>query len=168
MTLIAGVLASCATQTTPAATTSPAITTTTIVPADAAAAVEVFEACMTATGQGLDDIPLDAEGRPDLGALAAGTSSGSGFRQALTECAPILGEFLDTGESPGFRALVREQLVRYAQCMRASGVEDFPDPVVSLTAANPPFVPESIPTSDPQFPAAVEACASAVAASPAS
>ncbi|HEY7583334.1 MAG TPA: hypothetical protein VIB78_06915 [Acidimicrobiia bacterium] len=136
--------------------------TTTAAPATAGEAVAVFGACMQAAGFDLSEIAVDDEGRPDMGALAGDVATDPSFRQAVTLCAGPLSEFLGLENSPGLRVMVRAQLQDYAGCMRASGVEDFPDPVADFDGTFAPFPPEQIPTEDPDFGPAVEACAAAL------
>jgi hypothetical protein len=124
----------------------------------------MFQACMTEAGFAVEPVPVDGSGRPDLSGLAD-ASSDLAFRQALTECAPLLGSFLSLDDSPGLAAMVRDQLVRYSQCMRASAVEDFPDPAQEFDGTAPPFPPEQIPLEDPDFVTALEACAAALSLS---
>lgn len=121
---------------------------------------------MTTAGFEVGEIPVDESGRPDLAELPTNAESAGGFREALTNCAPLLGSFLSLAESPGLRAMVRDQLVRYAQCMRASGVEDFPEPAPGFDGTTSPFPPEQIPLADPEFSAALESCAAAMTVSP--
>lgn len=156
----------CSAPTTEAAEpTLPPTTTTTAAPANAAEAVAVFEACMKAAGFDLAEIPVGDDGRPDLGALAGDAATDPGFRQAVTLCAGPLSEFLGLENSPGLRVMVLAQLQDYAACMRASGVEDFPDPVDDFDGTFAPFPPEQIPTDDSDFGPAVEACAAALGVS---
>jgi hypothetical protein len=121
---------------------------------------------MADAGSTLADIPLDEQGRPDLSSLVNDVSTDGAFRQALTECASLLGSYLSLESKPGLEAMVRDQLVRYAQCMRASGVEGFPDPAIDFDGTTPPFPPEQVPLADPEFGVAVDACAAALAVAP--
>ncbi len=158
-------LTGCTAAPTPASTTTTPATTTTAAPADVAGAVAAFQACMSGAGFPLAEVPLDPSGRPDLSALISDAATTVEFREALSYCAPLLGSFLALDQRPGLAALVRDQLVRYAQCMRASGVEDFPDPLMEFEGKSAPFPPEQIPLDDPEFRDVVEACASAIAVS---
>lgn len=157
-------LLACTVATTPASTTTAVTTTTTALPADALAGAEMFRSCMSAAGYEVGEIPVDADGSPSLAVLADNLDATAGFRQALTDCSPLLVSFLDLDQSPGLEAMVRDQLSRYAECMRASGVEDFPEPAAE--GANLPFSPEEIPVADPEFNAAIESCAAAMTVSP--
>lgn len=121
---------------------------------------------MSQAGYEIPDIPVGEDGRLDLSGLAQDPATDSAFRQALTACSVLLSNFLVMDGSPGVAALVRDQLVRFAQCMRASGVEDFPDPLADFAGTSPPFPPEQIPIADPEFNLAVESCASAMSVSP--
>lgn len=158
-------LSACAAQTTPISVTTVPITTSTAPPATGAVAVARFQACMSAAGFELGEISVDGKGRPDLGALAGEAATDPGFRQAVTLCASPLSEFLRLSDSPGLLVMVRAQLQRYAGCMRSSGVEDFPDPAADFDGSFAPFPPEQIPTGDPEFGPAVEACAAALGVS---
>ncbi len=123
----------------------------------------MFGACMSAAGFDVPEIATDDEGRPDLSALS-GASTDSGFRQAVTLCAGPLSEFLGLEDSPGLQVMIRAQLQSYAGCMRSSGVESFPDPAPDFDGTFAPFPPEQVPTDDPDFAPAVEACAAALGA----
>ncbi|MGH8958636.1 MAG: hypothetical protein ACRDVK_08160 [Acidimicrobiia bacterium] len=137
-------------------------TTTTASPATGAEAVAMFRACMSAAGFDSEAIAVDDEGRPDLSALAGEVATDPGFRQAVTLCAGPLSGFLGLENSPGLQVMIRAQLQDYAGCMRSSGVEDFPDPVADFDGTFAPFPPEQLPTDDPDFGPAVEACAAAL------
>ena len=50
------------------------------------------------------------------------------------------------------------QLLKFAQCMRAHGVPDFPDPTVGSSGVG--FNTAGIPTTSPQFLSAQRACQS--------
>jgi hypothetical protein len=122
----------------------------------------MFEACMAAAGYDLAEIGVDDQGRPDLRALAGDAVTDLAFRQAVSLCAGPLGEFLGLENAPGLQVMIRAQLQNYAACMRSSGVEGFPDPSPEFDGTFPPFPPEQIPTDDPEFGPAVEACAAAL------
>lgn len=126
----------------------------------------MFRGCMSQAGYEIADITVGDDGRLDLSGLAQDPSTDRAFRQALTACSVLLSNFLVLDGSPGVAALVRDQLVRFAQCMRASGVEDFPDPLADFVGTSPPFPPEQIPIADPEFNLAIESCASAMSVSP--
>ena len=155
----------CSAPTTQASDPTVPTPTTTAPPATGVEAGAVFGACMTAAGFDLEEIAVDHEGRPDLSALSGEAATDPGFRQAVTLCAGPLRDFLGLENSPGLQVLIRAQLQDYAGCMRSSGVEDFPDPVADFDGTFPPFPPEQIPTDDPDFGPAVEACAAALGVS---
>jgi hypothetical protein len=123
----------------------------------------MFASCLEAAGFDLAELAVDDEGRPDLAALAGDAATDPAFRQAVTLCAGPLSDFLSLEGSPGLEVMVRAQLQDYASCMRASGVEDFPDPVGEFDGSFAPFPTEQIPRDDPEFAVAVEACAAALA-----
>ena len=166
LAVMAAALLACTVESTLASTTTVPTTTTTSAPVDAASASASFRDCMGTAGFEVGDVPIDENGRPDLASLPSNSESVPGFREALTNCAPLLGSFLSLTDSPGLRAMVREQLVLYAQCMRASGVEDFPDPAPGFDGTTSPFPPEQIPLADPEFNTALESCAAAITLSP--
>ena len=166
LAVLAALVFACTFEATPASTTTIPTTTTTAAPPTANAAAAAFRSCLISAGFEIEEIPLDESGRPDLAALSNASATEAGFREALTNCAPLLGAFLSLAESPGLLAMVREQLVRYAQCMRASGVEDFPDPASSFDGTTSPFPPEQIPLADPEINTALESCAAAMTVSP--
>jgi hypothetical protein len=86
-----------------------------------------FSECMRANGIGAFPDP-DASGRLTIDAVANGSSvdtSSAAFEQALSTCKHL--------EPPGFtgaKVTPQQQTarLRFAQCMRRSGVPDFPDP----------------------------------------
>lgn len=152
----------CSAPTTEVSVTTIPPTTTTASPSTGAEAVAMFGDCMAAAGYDLAEIGVDDEGRPDLSAVAGDAVIDPGFRQAVALCAGPLGEFLGLEDAPGLQVMIRAQLQNYAACMRSSGVENFPDPTPEFDGTFAPFPPEQIPTDDPEFGPAVEACAAAL------
>jgi hypothetical protein len=77
------------------------------------------------------------------------------FRSALDSCRNLLP---DGGvPSPAQQAQEQRQLLRFAACMRAHGVRNFPDPTFS--DGRPGFPGDRIDRSSPRFAAAKKACA---------
>jgi hypothetical protein len=65
---------------------------------------------------------------------------------------------LDLSRDPEMQRLVQATLQNLVVCMRASGVEDFPDPVPGFSGVGSPFPVNRIPWDDPDLPEAVLAC----------
>lgn len=147
------VLVSCAPspspqETTTTVTTVPTTTTTTLTPA---AASVVFVECLRAEGLDVDDVPIDSAGNPQYGGLALSLdTTDRAVRAAVVECSAALGEspFVDLAADPEVRNLVAEQLGAFAECMRAEGIDDFPDPDPDVSATPFPIVPFDAPGFD--------------------
>lgn len=133
-------------------------TTTTTIAGDAAATQYV--ACLRTEGVEVDDIPIDANGRPMLDAINDQLDySEPATVEAVSACAGILSEgALDLGFDESFREAVVEQLAAFSRCARARGVDAFPDPVPGFIGIGSPYPVAEIPYDDPDLPAAVEAC----------
>jgi hypothetical protein len=143
--------------------TSSSTTTTTTLPGTAEA-VEAFVVCLNENGVAVDEIPLDANGRPRLEMLADQLDySDPETVDALTSCSPLLSEgALDLAFDDSYRQAVVAELEAFSRCLRARGVEEFPDPTPGFIGIGPPYPTAEIPYSDPELPAAVEACERAV------
>lgn len=137
-------------------------TTTTTVAGDAAATEYV--ACLRSEGVEVDDIPIDANGRPMLDAINDQlVYTDPATVEAVSACAGILSEgALDLGFDEGFRQAVVEQLAAFSRCVRARGVDAFPDPVPGFIGIGSPYPVAEIPYDDADLAAAVEACESTV------
>ena len=133
-------------------------TTTTTIAGDAAATQYV--ACLRAEGVEIDDIPIDAHGRPMLDAINNQLDyTDPATVEAVSACAGILSEgALDLGFDEDFREEVVKQLAAFSRCVRARGVDAFPDPVPGFIGIGSPYPVAEIPYDDPDLPAAVEAC----------
>lgn len=133
-------------------------TTTTTIAGDAAATGYV--ACLRAEGVEVDDIPIDANGRPMLDAVNEQLDyTDPATVEAVSTCAGILSEgALDLGFDEDFRKEVVEQLAAFSRCVRARGVDAFPDPVPGFIGIGSPYPVAEIPYDDPDLPAAVDAC----------
>jgi hypothetical protein len=81
------------------------------------------------------------------------------FRSALTACKEFLGN--GGAPSPAQRSQEREELLRFAACMRAHGVPEFPDPTGSSSSVGPRA--DGIDRSSPRFAAAKKACRGSLA-----
>ncbi len=119
-----------------------------------------FAQCMRANGVSAFPDP-DASGQLTIDGIANGSSvdpSSPAFAQAISACKDL--------EPVGFMGHTRSAqqqaaALKFAQCMRDSGVPDFPDP----TAAGPiidtnriPSMAGKDPRSDPGFTAAQSKC----------
>jgi hypothetical protein len=105
---------------------------------------------------GVPDFPdPSAEGAT---ALSKSTVNSPQFRSASQACQSVVPGGAQGGgpPSPQFQA----QLLRFARCMRAHGVTDFPDPTFS-GANNAIHLPGGT-THSPQFSSAQQACQSPV------
>lgn len=133
-------------------------TTTTTIPGDAAATEYVT--CLRTKGVEVDDIPIDANGRPMLDAINDQLDyTDPATVEAITACAGVLSEgALDLGFDEDFRQDVVEQLAAFSRCVRARGVEAFPEPVPGFIGIGSPYPVAEIPYDDADLPAAVEAC----------
>lgn len=81
------------------------------------------------------------------------------FEAALKSCRKFLPD--GGGSSPAQQAQEQDQLLRFARCMRARGVPDFPDPTVSGGRAR--FPAGRIDLGSPRFAAAKKACGQSLA-----
>lgn len=140
-------------------TTAPATTTVTRAPEEGLAD---FRQCMTDHGIALPEIPRDALGRPRMAsALQHLDLTDRGNLDALEICGPHLGNgALGLAGDPEMRELVQTALQDLVVCLRARGVEDFPEPVRGYDGLGSPFPVNRIPWSDPDLPLAASDCAS--------
>jgi hypothetical protein len=74
---------------------------------------------------------------------------------ALKACNHILGRH---GSNPTATSAQLRSAVKAAECMRAHGFPDYPDPSEQSGQVVEPPLPTSIDTSSPQFQSATEAC----------
>ena len=137
---------------------APEPTTTTTVPG--AEATAAFTRCLRNEGVEIDDIPLDGNGRPMLDAVNSQLDfSDAATVEALSECSPLLSNgALDLGFDDEFRAAVVDQLAAFSRCVRARGVDEFPDPVPGFIGIGSPYPAAEIPYDDPDLSTAVAAC----------
>jgi hypothetical protein len=126
--------------------------------------VEAFRTCLDDRGVSIDPIPFDANGRPRLNlAFDRLDFSDVETAKAVTECSGTLGAgALEFVADDLVRRAVVGQLVTFSRCVRAKGIEDFPDPIPGFSGVGSPFPVAEIPYSDPGLAAATEACRSTV------
>ncbi len=141
-------------------TTVPATSTTTTRPVDGVAATADFVRCMGENGVEIGEIPFDADGRPRLEAMSGQLDySDPATTEALSQCASFLSEgALDLGYDASYRDAVVGQLAAFSRCLRARGVEDFPDPIPGFIGIGSPYPGAEIPYNDPDLPDAVIRC----------
>jgi len=65
---------------------------------------------------------------------------------------------LDLGYDADYRDAVVGQLAAFSRCLRARGVEDFPDPIPGFIGIGSPYPGAEIPYNDPDLPDAVIRC----------
>jgi hypothetical protein len=121
-----------------------------------------FAQCMRANGVSQFPDP-NTSGQLTIDGIANGSSlnpNTPAFQQALSACKDL--------EPPGFTGNTRtaqqqEAALKFAQCMRAKGVTDFPDPSADgplIDTTKIPSLAGQDPRSVPGFNAAMQACGS--------
>jgi hypothetical protein len=119
-----------------------------------------FAQCMRANGVSQFPDP-DASGSLTIDGVVNGSSldpNSATFQQAISACRDL--------EPPGFMGHTRspqqqEAALKFAQCMRANGVPDFPDPTADgplIDTSRIPSMAGKDPRSDPGFHAATQKC----------
>lgn len=138
-------------------TTTLAETTITLSPDDSLAA---YRECLSNEGVEVPEIPRDALGRPRMAeALKHLDLTERSVLDALGTCgAQLETGALDLGNDPEMQQLVQAALQNLVVCMRARGVEDFPEPVLGFNGVGSPFPISRIPWADPDLPRAVLEC----------
>lgn len=141
----------------PTSTAAPATTTTTL---SAEAALAAFEACLEEGGLGIEPIPLDAAGRPRFDLVMPEVDFGDETQvEALSECSALLSAGAIALEvDDDLHSLVMGSLMDFAECVRAHGVEGFPDPQADFAGVGAPFPPEAIPFDHPGLEDATRLC----------
>ncbi|HLF61143.1 MAG TPA: hypothetical protein VI980_08200 [Acidimicrobiia bacterium] len=145
----------------PTSTTAPTTTSTTTT---TEAAVEAFRTCLGEHDVVIEEVPLDATGRPRLDLVVVSVDFGDpAVAGALAVCSESLNTgALDLGAEDELRQEITRQLNEFSQCMRANGVEDFPDPVPGFAGVGAPFAVAEIPYGDPEMAEAAEACRASI------
>lgn len=156
----------------PSPTDPHGITTTTII-ATTSTTVTVeqglaaYRECLAAEGLTIGEIPIDGLGRPRMAEALSGLDLGD---RAVVDALETCGHHLTVGPlrvqpDPEFADLLRVQLNQFAECVRALGVEDYPDPDPDFDGIGSPFPPNRIPWGDPDLQSAVDSCAGELAGS---
>jgi len=116
-----------------------------------------FSRCMRA--HGISDFPDPSS----QGGIALNGGPGSDlnpssplFKAANSACKPLLPP--QKTLSPAQQAAARAQALRYARCMRAHGISDFPDPNAQGGIALQPKPGGDLEPNNPRFQAANQAC----------
>ena len=126
-----------------------------------------FSQCMRDNGASAFPDP-DASGSLTIDQIANGTSldtDSAAFKQAFSACKDL--------EPPGFTGYRRtaeqqKAALKFAQCMRDNGVNDFPDPTPDAPLIDTTKIPSLAgkePRNDPGLKAAMEKCRNMSAAS---
>jgi hypothetical protein len=146
----------------PGTTTTTAPTTTTTVAS--AEAIDHFRVCLVDAGVEIEQIPIDATGRPRLDLVMANLDfSDPDVAEAVSLCSEHLETgALDLGGEDVLRQAILEHLTDFSRCMVDLGVEGFPDPVPGFLGIGSPFPVAEIPYSDPGFADAVIVCRTAL------
>jgi hypothetical protein len=141
----------------PSSTTVPTTTSTTTI---TGVAVEEFRACLEEHDVVIEEVPLDATGRPRLDLVIASVDFGDPeVAEALALCSASLNTgALDLGGDDQLRREINQELMDFSKCMRVNGVEDFPDPVPGFNGVGAPFAVAEIPYGDPDLASAVADC----------
>ncbi len=160
LVVVAVVVAGCNNAEPSVATSIVTTTTTTTPPVDGVAATADFVACMGENGIEIVEIPFDADGRPRLEVMSEHLDySDPATTEALSQCASFLSEgALDLGYDSSYRDDVVGQLEAFSRCLRARGVEDFPDPIPGFIGIGSPYPGAEIPYNDADLPEAVLRC----------
>ena len=142
-------------------TTTPTTTSTTTI---TGVAVEEFRSCLAEHDVDIEEVPLDATGRPRLDLVILSVDFGDPeVADALAVCSASLNTgALDLGGDEELRHDVNEELMEFSKCMRANGVEDFPDPVPGFAGVGAPFAVAEIPYGDAELASASAACRASV------
>jgi hypothetical protein len=125
-------------------------------------AVLRFAQCMRQHGVDMPDPKVDGDGHFSISFRGSGPRgrNDAAFQRAQTACQHLLPR---QGKPPSReqQAQMQDQLVKFAQCMRAHGV-DMPDPDFSNGGGGVTFIggPGKIDPDDPAFQRAQEACKS--------
>jgi hypothetical protein len=144
-----------------AACSSPAKTGTSAAPTGGSARHSelAYSRCMRA--HGITDFPdPNAQGGLDLNGAPGSDLNPSSpqFKAADNACKSLLPPH--RAMSPAQQAAARAQALRYARCMRAHGISDFPDPDSHGGIALKPSSGGDLDPNNPQYQAAGKACKS--------
>ncbi len=148
----------------PQSTTTTTVAITTSTTTITGVAVEEFRTCLAEHDVVIEKIPLDATGRPRLDLVIMSVDFGDpAVAEALAVCSESLNTgALDLGGDDQLRREINQELMDFSECMRANGVEDFPDPVPGFAGVGPPFSVAEIPYGDPELATAAADCRASV------
>jgi hypothetical protein len=126
--------------------------------------MNAFRVCLLDHGIEIEEIPVDATGRPRLDLVLVTLDLGDPeVADAVSVCSEHLETgALDLGGEDILRQEVLGQLTEFSRCMVDLGVEDFPEPLPGFVGVGSPFPVAEVPYSDPDFAAAVEVCRTAL------
>ncbi len=165
MLLLSLLLASCTSGADGPSATAPPATTTTSAPtttttATSTEAARAFRDCLLENDVEIEEIPIDATGRPRLDLVMITLDfSDPAVSEAVSLCSEHLATgALDLGNEDALRQAILAQLTEFSRCMVNLGVEGFPSPVPGYLGIGAPFPVAEIPYSDPDFTNAVEVC----------
>jgi hypothetical protein len=122
--------------------------------------VDAFALCVRDHGMAgfyLSKMTGSAPGYPTLtvaGWHSSPISPSSALQSALKAC----GHLIPSHNNPTETSAQLRAAIKAAECMRARGFPDFPDPTEQGGLFTRPTLPASIDTSSPQFQSALKAC----------
>lgn len=126
---------------------------------DDEAAVLAFSGCMREEGIDFPDPKVDSEGNVgfDLPAMQGLTDMDEAeLEAAFEECIQLL-EGVSFGFERIFEADFQDDVLEFAECMRANGF-DMPDPDFAALTTTGEIFPGGLDLNDPDFEVAFEAC----------
>lgn len=141
----------------PTPTTVPPTTTTTT---DTLDAVGAFHTCLAENGIEIEEVPIDASGRPRFDLVTRDLDlDDPATAEAMAVCSLGLGTgALDSSDDELMSDLVLDQLRAFSQCVRDRGISDFPDPEPTFSGIGSPYSIAEIPYSNPALAEVLASC----------